>query len=339
MDIIFKANELTELNFLKYIHTNNIIYFEKNITNEHEIIKKVIANPKLNHYNYLLFYHWYERRYKTNVINAIVLRSINEVINVTKKELHNDVRDKMLEFMNSSRFLGYTIYFEYFYDFFPDIEKYNFNEFVGQDFSKYILELFPFCKEINYLSKKRFLRFQDKQLSKIESIGSLILYYNQNRLPSFYPHVFEDIKFYTHTPHQLLTKTRKEIENMVREEKSIPKIGEGWVSETLLYYTVKDVLDNYTVVQHASPDWLGRQHLDIFITELNIAIEYQGKQHTEPIAFFGGKEAFDKNVERDFRKMKLCEENNVILYYVYPDTDTDEFIRQLKIDINKLSRL
>lgn len=201
------------------------------------------------------------------------------------------------------------------------------------------MELFPQCKEIDFLSKKRFIRFKDQQLLKIEAIGNLTLNYKSNRLPSFYPHIFENIKFYTHTPHRLLSKTRKDIENIIREEKTIPKIGEGWLSETLLYYTLKETFNNYTVIHHVSPKWLGLQHLDVFISELNIAIEYQGKQHTEPIAFFGGEEAFLKNLERDMRKMKLCEENNIKLFYVYPETDINKFIEQLKTEINNLNSL
>ena len=75
--------------------------------------------------------------------------------------------------------------------------------------------------------------------------------------------------------------------------------------------------------------WLGRQHLDIYIPELKIAVEYQGRQHSEPVEFFGGQEAFEKNLERDARKKRLCDENGVNLLYVYPETDRDDFIQNL----------
>jgi hypothetical protein len=118
-------------------------------------------------------------------------------------------------------------------------------------------------------------------------------------------------------------------ENLLRVSLGVPKIGEGWISETSLFYKIDEVLPDYMVVHHGSPKWLGRQHLDIFIPELKIAVEYQGRQHTEPIEFFGGLEAFIKNQERDIRKKKLCEENGVILLYVYPETDKELFLIEL----------
>jgi hypothetical protein len=110
----------------------------------------------------------------------------------------------------------------------------------------------------------------------------------------------------------------------------LPKIGQGWVSETNLYNAVNIFFETENVVQHASPKWLGRQHLDIYFPNLNIGIEYQGKQHNEPVSFFGGEEAFNRTVERDERKKHLCLENGCLLFYVYPETNTDEFLLELE---------
>lgn len=57
-------------------------------------------------------------------------------------------------------------------------------------------------------------------------------------------------------------------------------------------------------------------HLDIYLPKLNVAIEYQGAQHYEPIEFFGGQEAFERTIERDKRKKELCEKHKCILIYV-----------------------
>ena len=63
-------------------------------------------------------------------------------------------------------------------------------------------------------------------------------------------------------------------------------------------------------------DWLGLQSLDFYLPEYNVAIECQGIQHFEPIDFFGGKKALKETLERDERKLQLCNENNVkLLYY------------------------
>ena len=63
-------------------------------------------------------------------------------------------------------------------------------------------------------------------------------------------------------------------------------------------------------------EWLGRQSLDFYIPNENVAIECQGSQHFTPSIGFGGEEEFRKIIERDRLKSDLCEENNVKLIYV-----------------------
>jgi len=124
----------------------------------------------------------------------------------------------------------------------------------------------------------------------------------------------------------------RESENIYREERGVPRVGEGWISETELYYKIRDSFPNEKIVQHGSSSWLGRQHLDIYFPKRNIGIEYQGDQHYEPIEHFGGKKGFEYRKELDIRKEKLCKENNCVLIYVYPDYDFNE----VKIQIEKL---
>ena len=68
-------------------------------------------------------------------------------------------------------------------------------------------------------------------------------------------------------------------------------------------------------------DWLGKQSLDFYLPDYNIAIECQGEQHFKPVDFAGkGKEwaeiLFKENIERDKNKLKLCEENQINLFYI-----------------------
>lgn len=85
-------------------------------------------------------------------------------------------------------------------------------------------------------------------------------------------------------------------------------------SEFKLYNTIKD---NYNIVKHSyrNKRMFNQQHLDIFIPEYNIAIEYQGIQHFKAIDFFGGEEGLVYSKERDERKRNTCIENNIKLYY------------------------
>src|SRR5690606_31870490 len=104
----------------------------------------------------------------------------------------------------------------------------------------------------------------------------------------------------------------------------------GWISETELFYRISDYVKDDKVIHHASPKWLGRQHLDIYLPKLNIAIEYQGAQHYEPIEFFGGQEAFERTVERDQRKKQLCEKHKCFLIYVEKGYDLEEIIKTIE---------
>ncbi len=119
-------------------------------------------------------------------------------------------------------------------------------------------------------------------------------------------------------------------QNEFRFSKGLPMIGEGWISETELFQNLKKHFNKLTVKQHASPKWLGRQHIDIWFPKFNIGIEFQGKQHFEPIEYFGGEEAFKKNQERDERKKKLFKENNSILIEVTHGYDLKKIIIEIE---------
>lgn len=132
---------------------------------------------------------------------------------------------------------------------------------------------------------------------------------------------------------------RRECENIVRQSYGVPKIGEGWVSETSLFYLVKTYFENDTeVIHHASPDFLGRQHYDIYIPEYKIAIEYQGAQHHKPIEYFGGEEAFVKNQERDKRKKEISRVNGVVLFEVLPNYDEKKVLNKISNVIKDLKK-
>lgn len=82
--------------------------------------------------------------------------------------------------------------------------------------------------------------------------------------------------------------------------------------------TVKDLLKGETIVEYYKFPKLGKQNLDIYLPEHNIAIECQGGQHIFPVGYFGGDKGFKKILERDWRKNKICEENGIKLLYVFP---------------------
>lgn len=106
---------------------------------------------------------------------------------------------------------------------------------------------------------------------------------------------------------------QKIIDEIYRECLKLGEVNIKWASEYQLYQTVLSIHED-AIFQY-SCEWLKRQTLDVFIPSLNIAIEYQGRQHYESIEFFGGSEAFEYTVKRDRKKRDLCKANGIKLYY------------------------
>lgn len=127
-----------------------------------------------------------------------------------------------------------------------------------------------------------------------------------------------------------LRKLVKKAENRYRESKNIPKIGEGWVSETELFYELKEAFPNEKIIHHGKPKWLKPQHLDIYFPNRRIGIEYQGAQHFKPIEFFGGEKAFQETKKRDKRKKMLCTKHNFKLIFVTEEDNYRDIINKIK---------
>ena len=121
------------------------------------------------------------------------------------------------------------------------------------------------------------------------------------------------------------TDLHNNIENMARKEFGFPDIGEGWVSETLLFNVVKKLLPGEEVVRHHRAGWLDGLELDVYIPRLRLAIEYQGVQHFQPVDWWGGAAAFSRQKERDRRKERLCESARIrLIAFVHSEAITEE---------------
>jgi very-short-patch-repair endonuclease len=58
---------------------------------------------------------------------------------------------------------------------------------------------------------------------------------------------------------------------------------------------------------------------DFYIEEYNLIIEFDGKQHFEPVPYFGGEETFEKQKQRDEIKNNYCKEKNINLLRIRYD--------------------
>ena len=81
--------------------------------------------------------------------------------------------------------------------------------------------------------------------------------------------------------------------------------------------------------------WLGKQTLDFYLPDYNIAIECQGIQHFKPVEYFGGEEMFKKQRIRDYEKFKLCIQNNIKIFY-YSNIKNVSYFEKIYNDINIL---
>ncbi|MCX6096742.1 MAG: hypothetical protein NT125_08575 [Candidatus Bipolaricaulota bacterium] len=119
------------------------------------------------------------------------------------------------------------------------------------------------------------------------------------------------------------------VENAVRQEFGFRKVGEGWVSETLLSMLVSRLLPESEMLRHQRPEWLEGLELDIYLPALRLGIEYQGQQHFHPVEAWGGKSAPARVRLHDARKAELCRAADVILVTVdYTEPLTEEHLAE-----------
>lgn len=72
----------------------------------------------------------------------------------------------------------------------------------------------------------------------------------------------------------------------------------------------------------------GKLSYDFYIPEYNILIEYQGKQHKQPIEYFGGEEVFKRQKEHDRRKREFAFRNNMKLIEIWYYEDIEKKIKK-----------
>jgi len=118
-------------------------------------------------------------------------------------------------------------------------------------------------------------------------------------------------------------------EDRIRVSLGLPRIGEGWISESEMVRLLRERLAPHPVVTQASPVWLGALRYDAYVPNLRLAVEYQGKQHFEPVDFFGGEKGFRMTRERDRLKARLSKANGVRIEYIRYDENLKERVNQI----------
>ena len=111
-----------------------------------------------------------------------------------------------------------------------------------------------------------------------------------------------------------------------REKKGNEFYGIQWKEEYLLGEKIIEAFPKLIVIKEGSPEWLKSQRFDLWLPELNAAIEYNGKQHYEPVDFFGGREGYELTLERDLLKKQKANINDCNLLIVKKGYKIEEVI-------------
>ena len=126
---------------------------------------------------------------------------------------------------------------------------------------------------------------------------------------------------------KLTNENRKAIENSVRIQLGYRKIGDSWVSETILFHIIESIYPGKEILRHYRPKWLQGLELDIYVPEDHIGFEYQGIQHFVAVEHWGGQAQLKKQQEHDARKKALCQSLNIRLICVnYNEPLTNSFV-------------
>ncbi len=112
-----------------------------------------------------------------------------------------------------------------------------------------------------------------------------------------------------------------------------------WKSEELMYTLICKEFKEYNVIYQHRPFILkssigGQMSYDVYVPKLNLAFEYQGQQHFEPVDYFGGEKSFELTQIRDKEKRDLSKTNGVKLIYVnYWEDLTQDLIKSKVVDV------
>ena len=135
-----------------------------------------------------------------------------------------------------------------------------------------------------------------------------------------------------------IAKIFRGCEDRFRPSLGLEGVGQGWVSEAALFAKFQKTFPHEIVLHHAKPEWIGRQHLDIYFPRLNVAVEYQGAQHERALAIFWGEAGLRVRQQLDKKKKMLCEENGCLLIEVFPSDAIEPVLEKIKTRVKHKKR-
>jgi len=145
----------------------------------------------------------------------------------------------------------------------------------------------------------------------------------EERLQRFPVQIGASYHCYDHTDYAYVAFLLPDSENGLLQVKN------AWKGEVALAHLVKRFFPDAS--REYSPSWLKGQRIDVFIPSLQVALEFHGQQHYEPVEYFGGRKGFLRTKERDQRKAQACREAGVILIEWKYSEPIDDLILRKKL--------
>lgn len=131
--------------------------------------------------------------------------------------------------------------------------------------------------------------------------------------------------------HGMFLRTPASILDVIREGKSIlcPHCSRSEGEKK-----IKEYLENHNInyfTQHKFKECKYQKELpfDFYLPDYNLCIEYQGKQHYQPIKTWGGENTFKKVNKRDSIKKKFCLEKGINFLEIKYDIPISEIFNVL----------
>lgn len=87
-----------------------------------------------------------------------------------------------------------------------------------------------------------------------------------------------------------------------------------------------DYIEQYSFINMKSQRKL---RCDFYLPELNLVLEYNGKQHYIPVEFFGGKKGLESTQERDKIKSDYCKKNKINFEIIRYDEPVNERLKNI----------
>ena len=103
--------------------------------------------------------------------------------------------------------------------------------------------------------------------------------------------------------------------------------GESKIREVLDIFNIKYL--EQASFKECRADNNRRLLFDFYIPSINTCIEFDGKQHFEPVEYWGGQEGLERRKRSDEIKNKFCTDNNINLIRISYNEDIEERLKNI----------